>query len=380
MISLRKTVFGLVAVAMGISLNQPATAAEEVNVYSLRQPFLIEPMFKRFTEETGIRVNTLFSQSGLVERIKHEGRNSPADLLLTVDIGRIQDAVDADIAQPLQSDIIRSNIPGQFRDENNLWVGLTTRARVIYTSLDRVAPDEIATYEDLADPKWKGRICIRSGMHVYNIALIASMIANHDEAYTKKWLTALKDNLARKPQGADIDQIEAVSQGVCDIAIGNSYYYGKMLDDPNKAPAAKDVRIVFPNQGDRGTHVNISGVALMKHSPNQENAIKLVEFLSGDEAQHMYADVNFEYPVKPGVAWSEMVRSWGTFKHDDLSLNVVAAKRGDASERLPLSAIAGYHDVAFDQEDENDIEHRTPNKPQNEKGRRYSSDRRHGNV
>ena len=330
MISLRKTVFGLVAVAMGISLNQPATAAEEVNVYSLRQPFLIEPMFKRFTEETGIRVNTLFSQSGLVERIKHEGRNSPADLLLTVDIGRIQDAVDADIAQPLQSDIIRSNIPDQFRDENNLWVGLTTRARVIYTSLDRVAPDEIATYEDLADPKWKGRICIRSGMHVYNIALIASMIANHDEAYTKKWLTALKDNLARKPQGADIDQIEAVSQGVCDIAIGNSYYYGKMLDDPNKAPAAKDVRIVFPNQGGRGAHVNISGVALMKHSPNQENAIKLVEFLSGDEAQHMYADVNFEYPVKPGVAWSEMVRSWGTFKHDDLSLNVVAAKRGDA--------------------------------------------------
>ena len=330
MISLRKTVFGLVAVAMGISLHQPAHAAEEVNVYSLRQPFLIEPMFKRFTEETGIRVNTLFSQSGLVERIKHEGRNSPADLLLTVDIGRIQDAVDADIAQPLKSDVISANIPEQFRDENGLWVGMTTRARVIYTSLDRVGPDEITSYEDLADPKWKGRICIRSGMHVYNIALIASMLAHHDEAYTKKWLTGLKDNLARKPQGADIDQIEAVSQGVCDVAIGNSYYYGKMLDDPNKAPAAKDVRIVFPNQANRGTHVNISGVALMKHAPNKENAIKLVEFLSGEEAQHMYAEVNFEYPVKPGVAWSDMVQSWGTFKHDDLSLNVVAANRGEA--------------------------------------------------
>ena len=330
MISLRKTVLGLVMSAMGLSLLPAAHAAEEVNVYSLRQPFLIEPMFKRFTEETGIRVNTLFSQSGLVERIKHEGRNTPADLLLTVDIGRIQDAVDAEIAQPLTSDVLSANIPDQFRDENKLWVGLTTRARVIYTSIDRVAPDAIATYEDLADPKWKGRICIRSGMHVYNIALIASMIAHHGEEYTKTWLTALKDNLARKPQGADIDQIEAVSQGVCDVAIGNSYYYGKMLDDPNKAPAAKQVRIVFPNQGDRGTHVNISGVALMKHAPNKDNAIKLVEFLSGDEAQHMYADINFEYPVKPGVAWSEMVRSWGTFKHDSLALNVVADNRGAA--------------------------------------------------
>ena len=330
MISLRKTVLGLVMSAMGLSLLPVAHAAEEVNVYSLRQPFLIEPMFKRFTEETGIRVNTLFSQSGLVERIKHEGRNTPADLLLTVDIGRIQDAVDADIAQPIESAVLDTNIPDQFRDDDRLWVGMTTRARVFYTSLDRVAPDAITTYEELADPKWKGRICARSAMHVYNIALIASMIAHHGEAETKAWLTAVKDNLARKPQGGDTDQIEAVSQGVCDVAIGNSYYYGKMLDDPNKAGAAKQVRIVFPNQGGRGTHVNISGVALMKHAPNKENAIKLVEFLSSTEAQHMYADINFEYPVKPGVAWSERVRAWGTFVHDDLTLSTVAANRGAA--------------------------------------------------
>jgi iron(III) transport system substrate-binding protein len=330
MISLRKTVLGLVVAAMGLSVFPAAHAAEEVNVYSLRQPFLIEPMFKRFTEETGIRVNTLFSQSGLVERIKHEGRNTPADLLLTVDIGRIQDAVDAGIAQPIESAVLDANIPDQFRDEGKLWVGMTTRARVLYTSLDRVEPDAITTYEELADPKWKGRICVRSGMHVYNIALIASMIAHHGEEETKTWLAGLKDNLARKPQGADTDQIEAVSQGVCDVAIGNSYYYGKMLDDPNKAEAAKQVRIVFPNQGDRGTHVNISGVALMKYAPNKENAIKLVEFLSGAEAQHMYADINFEYPVKPGVAWSEQVRAWGTFVHDDLPLNAVAANRGAA--------------------------------------------------
>jgi iron(III) transport system substrate-binding protein len=329
MTSLRNKVFGIMGAVVGLTAFH-ANAAEEVNVYSLRQPFLIEPMFKQFTQETGIRVNTLFSQSGLVERIKHEGRNSPADLLLTVDIGRIQDAVDADIATPLQSDVIDANIPEQFRDHDHLWVGLTTRARVLYTSLDRVKPDAISTYEELADPEWKGRICVRSGMHVYNIALVASMIAHHGEEYTKTWLQGLKDNLARKPQGADIDQIEAVSQGVCDLAIGNSYYYGKMLDDPNKADAAKDVRIVFPNQGDRGTHVNISGVALIKNAPNKENAIKLVEFLSGDEAQHMYADVNFEYPVKPGVAWSEMVRSWGTFKSDTLPLNEVANNRGTA--------------------------------------------------
>ena len=330
MISLRKTVLGLVVSAIGLSMVPAAHAAKEVNVYSLRQPFLIEPMFKRFTEETGIRVNTLFSQSGLVERIKHEGRNTPADLLLTVDIGRIQDAVDAGIAQPIESDVLNANIPDQFRDENKLWVGLTTRARVLYTSLDRLEPDAITTYEELADPKWKGRICVRSAMHVYNIALIASMVAHHGEEETKIWLTGLKNNLARKPQGADIDQIEAVSQGVCDVAIGNSYYYGKMLDDPNKADAAKQVRIVFPNQGDRGTHVNISGVTLMKYAPNKENAIKLVEFLSGAEAQHMYADINFEYPVKPGVAWSERVRAWGTFVHDDLPLNTVAANRGAA--------------------------------------------------
>ncbi|MBE72249.1 MAG: iron ABC transporter substrate-binding protein [Thalassospira sp.] len=330
MISLRKTVLGLVVSAMGLSMFPTAHAAEEVNVYSLRQPFLIEPMFKRFTEETGIRVNTLFSQSGLVERIKHEGRNTPADLLLTVDVGRIQDAVDADIAQPIESAVLDANIPDQFRDEEKLWVGMTTRARVLYTSLDRVEPDAITTYEELADPKWKGRICVRSAMHVYNIALIASMIAHHGEEETKTWLSAVKDNLARKPQGGDTDQIEAVSQGVCDVAIGNSYYYGKMLDDPNKADAAKQVRIVFPNQGDRGTHVNISGVALMKYAPNKENAIKLVEFLSSAEAQHMYADINFEYPVKPGVAWSERVRAWGTFVHDDLPLNTVAANRGAA--------------------------------------------------
>jgi iron(III) transport system substrate-binding protein len=330
MISLRKPVLGLLAAAMGLSIANAAIAAEEVNVYSLRQPFLIEPMFKRFTEETGIRVNTLFSQSGLVERIKHEGRNTPADLLLTVDIGRIQDAVDADIAQPIESAVLDQNIPAQFRDADKLWVGMTTRARVIYTSLDRVDVGAIESYEDLADPKWKGRICVRSAMHVYNIALVASMIAHHGAEDTKTWLTAVKDNLARKPQGGDTDQIEAVSQGVCDVAIGNSYYYGKMLDDANKADAAKQVRIVFPNQNDRGTHVNISGVALMKHAPHKENAIKLIKFLSGDEAQHMYADINFEYPVKPGVAWSNMVQSWGDFKHDDLALNTVAENRGAA--------------------------------------------------
>lgn len=212
-----------------------------------------------------------------MERIKHEGRNTPADLLLTVDIGRIQDAVDADIAQPIESAVLDANIPDQFRDDDRLWVGMTTRARVFYTSLDRVAPDAITTYEELANSKWEGRICVRSAMHVYNIALIASMIAHHGEAETKAWLTAVKDNLARKPQGGDTDQIEAVSQGVCDVAIGNSYYYGKMLDDPNKAVPLNRCASSSPIRAG-AAHVNISGVALMKHAPNKENAIKLVEF------------------------------------------------------------------------------------------------------
>lgn len=329
--TLRRTFSGLMAATfLTVMTASSGHAAQEVNVYSLRQPFLIKPMFKRFTEETGIRVNTLYSQSGLVERIRHEGRNSPADLLLTVDIGRIQDAVDAGVTQTLQSDVVDANIPAQFRDKDGQWVGLTTRARAIYTSVDRVQPGEITTYEELADPKWKGRVCIRSGMHVYNIALVASMIAHHGTDEAKTWLTGLKDNLARKPQGGDRDQIEAISQGVCDVAVGNSYYYGKMLEDPRQADAARQARIVFPNQEGRGTHVNISGVALAPNAPNRENAIKLVEFLSGDEAQHMYAETNFEYPVKPGVEWSERVKSWGTFKIDPLPLNKVADLRTDA--------------------------------------------------
>jgi iron(III) transport system substrate-binding protein len=238
--------------------------------------------------------------------------------------------VDAGVTQTLQSDVVDANIPAQFRDKDGQWVGLTTRARAIYTSVDRVQPGEITTYEELADPKWKGRVCIRSGMHVYNIALVASMIAHHGTDEAKTWLTGLKDNLARKPQGGDRDQIEAISQGVCDVAVGNSYYYGKMLEDPRQADAARQARIVFPNQEGRGTHVNISGVALAPNAPNRENAIKLVEFLSGDEAQHMYAETNFEYPVKPGVEWSERVKSWGTFKIDPLPLNKVADLRTDA--------------------------------------------------
>ena len=306
--------------------------ANEVNVYSYRQPFLIKPMFDVFTRETGIKVNTVFSKKGLVQRLKSEGANSPADLIFTVDIGRLDGAMQAEVTQPVVSDVLSANIPPEFRDADGHWFGLTNRARIIVSSRDRVKPDEINTYEDLADPRFKGRICTRSGKHVYMLALTASMIAHHGEEDAKAWLTGVKNNLARKPQGNDRAQVKAIAEGECDLAVINNYYMGVMLTDEEQAPAANAVRIHFPNQGDRGTHMNISGMSLTKSAPNKENAIKLMEFLSSDIAQRMYAEQNFEYPVNSKVAWSGMVESWGRFDYDTLPLSEIAKHRATAAK------------------------------------------------
>ena len=306
----------------------------EVNIYSYRQPYLIEPLLKAFTAQTGIKTNVIFASKGLIERIQAEGRNSPADVLLTTDIGNLSQAAASGIAQPITSETIIAAIPAAYRDEDNGWVGLTRRGRVVYASKDRVTQDTI-TYEELAEPKWRGKICIRSGQHPYNVALIASMIAAHGEDWTEEWLRGVKTNLARKPAGNDRLQVKGVYAGECDLAIGNTYYMGKMLTD-EKHPEQKDwanaVNILFPNTNDRGTHVNLSGAVLAKNAPNKENAIKLVEFLASDEGQQMYAEVNHEYPVKDGVPWSELVQSWGTFTSDPISLNDIAALRKTASE------------------------------------------------
>lgn len=298
--------------------------AEEVNVYSNRQDFLIKPIIDTFTQETGIDVNVVFLKDGMGERLEREGRLSPADLLLTVDVSRLMDVVDKDLTQAVESEILEESIPAQYRDADGKWFAVTTRARAIYTSKDRIGKREDITYEELADPKYKGKVCTRSGKHPYNVALTASMIDEHGVEYTKTWLQGLKANLAQKPQGGDRDQIKAIKDGVCDYALGNSYYYGVMLSDEEQRETAEAVYINFPNQADRGTHVNISAVALAKHAKNKDAAIKLMEFLASDEAQHLYASANHEYPVKEGVEPSALVKSWGDFAADKRPLVDVA--------------------------------------------------------
>ena len=325
------------ALACLTALASPSVLAAdsgEVNVYSYRQPYLIEPLLKEFTDETGVKVNVIFAEKGLIERIEAEGRNSPADVLLTVDIGNLTQAVSSGIAMPVKSETLEAAIPASYRAEDGKWFGLTRRARVVYASKDRVKQDSI-TYEELADPKWRGKICTRSGQHQYNVALIASMIAHHGEAWTESWLKGVKANLARKPAGNDRLQVKGVYAGECDIALGNTYYMGAMLTDekePEQKAWAEFVNILFPNTADRGTHVNVSGAVVAKNAPNRDNAVKLLEFLASDKGQEMYAEVNYEYPVKDGITWSKLVELWGTFKADPIQLDEIASFRKKASE------------------------------------------------
>lgn len=304
--------------------------AEEVNVYSLRQPELVQPLFDRFTEETGIAVNVAFVEKGMVERLASEGDRSPADLVMTVDIARLAQVVEAGVTQPVESEVLAANIPAEFRDPGNQWFGLTSRARIVYASKERVADGVVTTYEDLADPKWKGRICTRSGTHDYNLGLTAAMILHHDAGYARTWAEGLRANLAKKPQGGDRDQVKSIWAGECDIALGNSYYMGAMLGDSEQKAWAESVRIVFPTFEEGGTHMNASGVAMTKSAPNREAALKLMEFLSSDEAQRIYAEANNEFPVKPGVERSDLVKSWGEFTPDAVNLMDVARARPEA--------------------------------------------------
>ncbi|MCJ7997463.1 Fe(3+) ABC transporter substrate-binding protein [Rhizobium cremeum] len=323
----------LATVSFGM-MTGAALADGEVNVYSYRQPELIQPLLDEFTKETGIATNVLFLDKGLVERIAAEGANSPADVILTVDIGRLIEAKDGGVTQPLQNETINKDIPAQYRDPAGEWFGLTTRGRVVYASKERV-PETAITYEELADPKWKGRICVRDGQHSYNIGLFASMIAHHGAEFTEKWLTGVKNNLVRKPDGNDRSQAKSIMSGECDIALGNTYYVGLMLTndkDPEEKEWAAAIKVLFPNAADRGTHVNISGMALAKNAPNKDNAVKLMEFLSSGKAQEIYADQVFEYPVLPGAKVSDVVASFGPIKPDTLPLVDIAANRKLASE------------------------------------------------
>ena len=333
-----RTSTALARIALAVIIAAASTAAlaqsGEVNVYSYREQKLIAPLFDEFTKETGIKVNVVSANSGLEQRIATEGANSPADVLLTVDVGNLTQATVAGIARPSSSATLDAEIPPAYRGDDGQWFGLTRRARVVYASKERVKQDAI-TYEELADPKWRGKICIRSGQHVYNVALIASMIAHHGEDWTEQWLKGVKANLARKPAGDDRLQVKGVYAGECDLAVGNTYYMGAMLQnnkEPEQKAWANSVNILFPNSGDRGTHVNVSGAVVARYAPHQDNAIKLVEFLASDKGQEMYAEVNNEYPVKAGVPWSPLVKSWGDFKPDPISLNEIAGLCKKASE------------------------------------------------
>ncbi|MBC7003692.1 extracellular solute-binding protein [Photobacterium sp. BZF1] len=323
------------AVSATLFFPQLSMAAEEVNVYSYRQAFLVEPLFKEFTDETGIKVNVKFAREGFTEMLKHEGRLSPADIILTTDVGHLIELSDEGLVKSVNNDIVNNNIPSQYRDSEGEWYALTLRTRNVQSSKDRVGrlPSNF-DYMDLADPKWKGKVCTRSGKHHYNISLVSSIIAHHGEEKAKEWLEGFKDNLARKPQGNDRGQIKAVKEGLCDIAVSNSYYFGIMMADENQRSWAESVYINFPGQEQNGTHVNVSGMAMAKYAPNSENAIKLMEFLSDSKAQEMYAAANFEYPVKPGVQPTELVASWGEFNADALSLEKISQYRPAAVRLL----------------------------------------------
>ncbi|MFW2543480.1 Fe(3+) ABC transporter substrate-binding protein [Primorskyibacter sp. 2E107] len=319
----------LTSALVALSIAAPAFA-QEVNLYSYRQPELLKPLTDAFTEKTGIKVNTAFLDKGMVERLKAEGRRSPADLIFTVDISRLGAAVEAGVTQAVTSDVLTANVPPAYHDPEGHWWGLTTRARIVYASKDRVDPAEVTTYEDLAAPKWKGRICTRSGTHPYTVALVAAMLHHHGEEETKTWLQGVKDNLARKPQGNDRAQVKAIWAGECDISLGNTYYMGKMLSDPEQTEWANSVNVLFPEFENGGTHVNISGVAMTAAAPNRDNALKMMEFLTTPEAQEVYAEANYEYPIAPGSEAADLVKSWGSFEADDTNLMTLAGLREDA--------------------------------------------------
>ncbi|MDA0238499.1 MAG: Fe(3+) ABC transporter substrate-binding protein [Proteobacteria bacterium] len=312
----------------------PAAEKNEVNLYSYRQPGLIKPFLDEFTKRTGIKVNVTVAEKGMLERLKAEGRNTPADMVLTTDIGRLSAIADAEMLRPVKSEVLERNIPAHYRDPKGVWFGLSVRARVLFVSKDRVRPGEITSYEQLTDPKWRGRICTRSGKHVYNISMLAAVIAEKGEAEAQKWAAGVRENLARKPQGNDRAQAKAIAEGVCDVAIANTYYMALMTTNkksPEQQKWAAATRVVFPDLNGHGTHVNISGAAVTEHAKHPANAVKLLEFLSEDFAQQMYADQNFEYPVKAGVPLNDLVASWGKFKPSTLEISKVAKFRPLAS-------------------------------------------------
>ena len=308
-----------------------AASAAEVNVYTYREPGLVKPLFERFTAATGIKVNLIFDKGNLSKRIAEEGARSPADLLMTVDVARLVEAKGLGITQPIVTPAVEKAVSAPFRAADGHWFANSVRARVFYVSKDRVK-DTALDYADLGNPRFKGKVCTRDGRHDYNNALIAAALVNWGSAKAEEWLKGVRDNLAKKPSGGDRDVVKDIASGLCDIGLGNTYYVGLMNADAKQKPISDRIRVVLPTFGNGGTHVNVSGVALMKHAPNKAEAIKLAEWLVGPEAQKIYADVNFEYPIVPGTPVEPFIAGFGSLKPDGIALDAIAGKRKEASE------------------------------------------------
>lgn len=300
--------------------------ASEVNVYSARQDALIVPLLEQFEADTGIEVNLITGKAGgLLSRMQSEGAASPADVLITVDAGNLHRAKEAGVVQTIQSDVLESRIPETLRDPEMQWVGLTKRARTIFYAKDRVDPETLSTYENLVDDQWDGRICIRSSSNVYNQSLVASLIEVHGEEATEEWARGMVANMARKPTGGDTDQLRAVAAGQCDLAVSNTYYYGRLLDSDKAEDkqVVDTVKAFWANQDDRGTHINVSGAVIAKHAPNYDEAIQLLEFMVSDDAQAYYAEINHEFPVVDSATVSDTIQSLGNYKAHDLNLSIL---------------------------------------------------------
>ena len=329
----------LTCLALAISgawLATPAVAADELTLYTTREAGLIQPLISAFTAQTKINVNTVFVKDGLLERVKAEGARSPADVLMTVDIGNLLELVDGGVTQPVSSAALESAIPANLRGADGQWYALSLRARVLYA--DKNLPLTTFRYEDLANAKYKGKVCIRAGQHPYNTALVAAMIAHDGEAKAEQWLRGVKSNLARKATGGDRDVARDILGGICDVGLANSYYVGQMKsskegsDGRKWGDAIKVIRPTFANAKSGGTHVNISGAAVAKSAPNKANAIKLIEFLVSEPAQVLYAQTNYEYPVRKGVALDPIIaNAIGELKVDPLPLTEIAKHRKQAS-------------------------------------------------
>ena len=307
--------------------------AAEVNVYSGRKEALIKPLFDGFTEETGIRVNLVTGKAdALIKRLELEGERSPADLLVTVDAGRLHRAKALGLLQPVSSAELDSTVPEVYRDPRGYWYGLSIRARVIVHYRENIEPGQLSTYEDLAKPAWRKQLCVRSSTNIYNQSLVASLLAHHGREATEQWIKGLVANFARDPKGGDRDQIKAVAAGQCKLALVNTYYLAGMLssDIDTEVAAAQQVAVFWPNQAGRGAHVNVSGAGVTNSAQHKDAAVRLLEYLVSVPAQEWYAKTNHEFPVRDGVAGGEILQSWGAFKADDLNLAILGENNQDA--------------------------------------------------